>query len=102
MPADRGRQAPRGGAFVARRFAVKEAAYKALLPVYALTWQELWLERAPGPKGRGSGRPVLVLAPATAAAVGRSTELHVSISHDGDYTSAVVLAARTLGGPRAT
>lgn len=67
-----------------RRWAVKEAAYKALYPAAKPTWKELTyrsLGSKPGPK------PSLIYMPSSTK-IGR---IHVSVSHDGDYVLAQVL-----------
>jgi holo-[acyl-carrier protein] synthase len=69
--------------FLAVRWAVKEAAYKALFPNYRPTWKDLSVSKEPGNDG---GKPQL--------AFGRfeNVRLHVSVSHDGEYIVANVLA----------
>ncbi|KAJ7179189.1 4'-phosphopantetheinyl transferase [Mycena filopes] len=79
--------------FVAVRWAVKEAAYKALYPHRKPTWRELSYY------GLKDGRkPALVYHPlhsdADLPSIGN---IHVSVSHDGEYVFASVLvqAVRT-------
>ncbi|EGO01972.1 hypothetical protein SERLA73DRAFT_50034 [Serpula lacrymans var. lacrymans S7.3] len=79
--------------FLAVRWAVKEAAYKALYPVRP-TWKELtYRSLVDGVK------PTLMYDPGASQSPnsGGSTKvwpgkLHVSVSHDGDYVFASVLA----------
>ncbi|KAL9940628.1 hypothetical protein V8E36_000116 [Tilletia maclaganii] len=89
------------------RWAAKEAAYKALYPHIRLRWKDIELVKpplssdavqaqastsviAPGPK------PVLRLTQAFLRNESRQSDglpvLHVSISHDGDYVLAFVVA----------
>ncbi|KAJ7228727.1 4'-phosphopantetheinyl transferase superfamily [Mycena pura] len=73
-------------AFIAVRWAVKEAAYKALYPLHRPTWKELTYH------GLTNGhKPVLLYHPRFIdhTDVG---DIHVSVSHDGDYVFASVLA----------
>jgi len=68
--------------FLAVRWAIKEAAYKALFPLYKPTWKDLTVFKAPTEGGKPSlafEHPVKV-------------NLNVSVSHDGEYTVASVLA----------
>lgn len=67
------------------RWAVKEAAYKALYPTYKATWKDLSLLRLDH-----SPKPTLSLDIPTAGNV--PVKLHVSVSHDGEYLVAQVLA----------
>ena len=71
---------------LAARFAAKEAAIKALgLAEQALSWHDIEVRRAP------SGDCGLALRGAAAAALGHG-ELAVSLSHEGEYATAVVVA----------
>ncbi|CAL1702355.1 unnamed protein product [Somion occarium] len=71
--------------FLAVRWAVKEAAYKALYPTFRPTWKELTYESF---NRATTQKPSLVYR-----AIKDSTfTLHVSVSHDGDYVVAQVLA----------
>jgi holo-[acyl-carrier protein] synthase len=68
---------------LAARLAAKEAAKKALA-TEGLGWRDIEIRRAP------SGAPILQLhGPAAAAAP--AAELAVSLSHEGDYATAVVV-----------
>ena len=68
--------------FLTVRWAIKEAAYKALSPLYKPTWKDLTVSKAPEDGGKPS------LAFENYARV----KLHTSVSHDGEYTVASVLA----------
>ncbi|KAJ7095321.1 4'-phosphopantetheinyl transferase superfamily [Mycena belliarum] len=69
--------------FIAVRWAVKEAAYKALYPHLRPTWKDLTY------RGLDNGhKPVLLYYPKDNGNLG---EIHVSVSHDGDYVFASVL-----------
>lgn len=68
--------------FLAVRWAVKEAAYKALSPLYKPTWKHLTVSKVPG----GRGKPSITFEGFV------EVKLHVSVSHDGEYTVANVLA----------
>ena len=68
--------------FLAVRWAIKEAAYKALFPNYKPTWKELSVTKEPG----GGGKPKLGFGKF------ENVRLHVSVSHDGEYTVANVVA----------
>jgi holo-[acyl-carrier protein] synthase len=74
---------------LAARFAAKEAAFKAL-GLDVASWRQIEVTRAP------SGRCALSLPGAArdAAAEAGVVELSVSLSHEGDYATAVVLAMR--------
>ncbi|KAG9027714.1 hypothetical protein FRB95_007446 [Tulasnella sp. JGI-2019a] len=71
--------------YLAVRWAVKEAAYKALYPSYKATWKELTLLRQDS-----TPKPALVFT--RSRTDGHRLRLHVSISHDGDYIIAQVVA----------
>lgn len=68
--------------FLAVRWATKEAAYKALFPLYKPTWKDLTVSKVPGE----GGKPSLTFESFV------EVKLHVSISHDGEYIVANVLA----------
>ena len=71
---------------LAARFAAKEAVIKALgLAEHALSWRDIEVRRSP------SGDCALELRGTAAAALG-DRELAVSLSHEGDYATAVVVA----------
>jgi holo-[acyl-carrier protein] synthase len=76
---------------LAARFAVKEAAIKALdLADRGIGWRDIEVQR------EASGRCRLILHGAARAAADDAgvSELSMSISHEGDYSAAVVLAVR--------
>lgn len=68
--------------FLVVRWATKEAAYKALSPLYKPTWKDLTVSKVPG----DGGKPSLTFERFV------EVKLHVSVSHDGEYTVASVLA----------
>ena len=68
--------------FLAVRWAIKEAAYKALSPDYKPTWKELSVFKEPS----SGGKPRLKFGKF------ENVRLHVSVSHDGEYAVANVLA----------
>ncbi|KAF9498409.1 4'-phosphopantetheinyl transferase [Pleurotus eryngii] len=71
--------------FLAVRWAVKEAAYKALYPMFRPTWKELTY------RSLTDGRKPEVIYHCDSAT---SISLHVSVSHDGEYVFATVLAEK--------
>jgi holo-[acyl-carrier protein] synthase len=76
---------------LAARFAAKEATIKALdLTDQGVTWRSIEVEREP----RGKCRLVLHGPARRAADAAGFAELSVSLSHEGDYATAVVLAIR--------
>jgi holo-[acyl-carrier protein] synthase len=67
------------------RWSVKESAYKALYPSVRPTWKELTF-RGLGDQGE---KPSLEYHPAVkGGAVG---DIHVSVSHDGEYVFSTVV-----------
>jgi holo-[acyl-carrier protein] synthase len=68
--------------FLIVRWTVKEAAYKALFPLYKPTWKDLTVSKVQ----EDGGKPRLVFENFP------EVKLHVSVSHDGEYTVANVLA----------
>ncbi|KAG2118816.1 4'-phosphopantetheinyl transferase superfamily [Suillus discolor] len=76
--------------FLGVRWAVKEAAYKALYPIRP-TWKEVTYLSFNGTTGV---KPTLVYHPVRND-VGPANKLHVSASHDGDYVYAQVIAEST-------
>ena len=68
--------------FLAVRWAIKEAAYKALYPNYNPTWKELSVSKEPGHGGK----------PRLGFGKFENVRFHVSVSHDGEYAVANVLA----------
>ncbi len=76
---------------LAARFAAKEAAVKALgLVERGVGWREIEVTRAPS----GACQLSLHGAARDAAAEAGVVELAVSLSHEGDYATAVVFAMR--------
>ena len=76
---------------LAARFAAKEATVKALdLVERGVGWREIEVTRGP------SGAPRLVLHGAARAAAVEAGDptLSLSLSHEGDYATAVVISAR--------
>ncbi|HTR72322.1 MAG TPA: holo-ACP synthase [Solirubrobacteraceae bacterium] len=76
---------------LAARFAAKEAALKVLRPAdEAIPWREIEVVRDP------SGSVTLALAGRALGAAERQglKDFAVSISHEGDYATAVVVAAQ--------
>jgi len=78
--------------FLAVRWAVKEATYKALYPVVKPMWKELSY-RGMGPS-RDGAKPSLIYEPNTIDDTKKVGRIHVSVSHDGDYVLASVLVER--------
>ncbi|KAJ7283718.1 4'-phosphopantetheinyl transferase superfamily [Mycena rebaudengoi] len=72
--------------FLAVRWAVKEAAYKALYPKFRPTWKELTYHGL-----KNGHKPVLLYRPTHSSDVARLGNIHVSVSHDGEYVFASVL-----------
>lgn len=76
---------------LAARFAAKEATVKALdLVERGVGWRDIEVTRGP------SGAPRLVLHGAARAAAAEAGDpaLSLSLSHEGDYATAVVISAR--------
>ncbi|KAG6872798.1 hypothetical protein C0995_006527 [Termitomyces sp. Mi166 len=69
--------------FLAVRWAVKEAAYKAMYPIVQPIWRELSY------RGLGDGpvrpKPVLEYHPLVLFDKSKIGPIHVSVSHDGEY-----------------
>ncbi|KAG7449296.1 4'-phosphopantetheinyl transferase [Guyanagaster necrorhizus] len=76
--------------FLAVRWAVKEAAYKAMYPTVKPTWKDLsfW---SLGQEFNGSKPSLSYRSPYPDTSVG---EIHSSISHDGEYVFASVLVCQ--------
>ncbi|KAG8694631.1 hypothetical protein FRC09_009725, partial [Ceratobasidium sp. 395] len=66
-------------------WAVKESAYKALYPRHRLQWKQLSFLPPPNHK-----KPVLFFN--DPAGIFNNLKLHASVSHDGEYVFATVLA----------
>jgi len=75
--------------FLAVRWAVKEAAYKAMYPIVVPTWKELTY------RGLGEAsnvwKPELVYTPVLPEEGKKVGKMHVSVSHDGEYVFTSVL-----------
>lgn len=75
--------------WLAGRFAAKEAARKAAPEGAAsISWKDVLLRATPPSSSAASGRPEVVYLAGTESRLGK-----LSISHDGDYVVATVLAA---------
>ncbi|PBK72648.1 4'-phosphopantetheinyl transferase [Armillaria solidipes] len=74
----------------ASRWAVKEAAYKAMYPVVKPTWKDFSF-RGLAQEFDGSKPSLFYRSPYPDTSVG---EIHSSISHDGEYVFASVLVCR--------
>ncbi|KAF9534862.1 4'-phosphopantetheinyl transferase [Crepidotus variabilis] len=72
--------------FLGVRWCVKEASYKALYPLVKPTWKELTYH----PLSNGQ-KPWLQFHPNNANNFEKVGQVHVSISHDGDYIYSSVL-----------
>ncbi len=73
---------------LAARFAAKEATLKALDLADRMTWRDVEVRRAPS----GACAVELSGGAARAAAQSGAFELALSLSHEGDYAAAVVVA----------
>lgn len=75
---------------LAARFAAKEAIAKALGAPAGMNWQHCWIEKDE------AGDPYVVLdgSVAEAAATKGVAHWHLSMSHDGDLATAMVVAER--------
>ena len=71
------------------RFSVKEVAYKAMYPDIRPTWKELSYSGF-GSQFPGS-KPHLSYEPDVHSLRGKIGQLHVSVSHDGEYVVSTVL-----------
>ncbi|WP_418961368.1 holo-ACP synthase [Streptomyces tritici] len=81
--------ARRGTASLAARFAAKEAVAKCLGAPGGLRWHDVEVRTGPG------GRPALHVRGSVAAAAARLgiASWHLSLTHDADVASAVVIAS---------
>jgi holo-[acyl-carrier protein] synthase len=70
-----------------RRWAVKEAVYKAVNPALKPTWKEFTLRKV-----TGSPKPDLVYHPKDDLLSLKLGRIHTSVSHDQDYVFATVIA----------
>ncbi|KAH9808910.1 4'-phosphopantetheinyl transferase superfamily [Melampsora americana] len=99
---------PRELQYLANRWAAKEAAYKALYPTFKPTWKQLsvlkdqqnQLAFMSSPSNLQpaffdsltSKKPIITFQPENAAKI-PLPDLHMSLSHDGDYVVAIVVAS---------
>ncbi|KAF8812380.1 4'-phosphopantetheinyl transferase [Phlegmacium glaucopus] len=75
--------------FLAVRWSVKEASYKAMYPLVKATWKEFTYEKL-------SGKPSLRYHPTLDMDRHKIGRIHVSVSHDGDYVYSSVLIEEPL------
>ncbi|KAG8930797.1 hypothetical protein FRC03_009797 [Tulasnella sp. 419] len=78
--------------YLAKRWASKEAAYKALFPVHKLTWKDITLSRS-----KQHPKPMLNFSEEAKIHITRPIKFHTSISHDGDYLISQVLVEEENG-----
>ncbi|EGF99144.1 uncharacterized protein MELLADRAFT_68807 [Melampsora larici-populina 98AG31] len=94
--------------YLANRWAAKEAAFKALYPTFKPTWKELSVLKdqqirlafMANPsnlqhaffESLSSKKPMIIFQPKNAAKI-PLPDLHMSLSHDGDYVVAIVVAS---------
>lgn len=76
--------------FSTYRWGVKEAAYKAMFPVARPTWKDLTYHGAKVADNGQWRKPSLTYRP-PASSIPVIGQIHVSVSHDGDYVYASVL-----------
>ncbi|KAG2175024.1 hypothetical protein INT43_006086, partial [Umbelopsis isabellina] len=69
--------------FLASRWSIKEALYKAVYPEHKLTWKDVTIER------EGGAKPKVVLA-----GQDLNMKAHISVSHDGEYAIAYAVVER--------
>ncbi|ORE09962.1 4'-phosphopantetheinyl transferase [Rhizopus microsporus var. microsporus] len=67
--------------YLATRWCIKEAVYKALYPIHKLEWKQVTVTKT-------GGKPVLMIENSLLYGIQRT---HVSVSHDGDYAMAQVI-----------
>ncbi|CAO3696295.1 unnamed protein product [Rhizopus stolonifer] len=67
--------------YLATRWCVKEAVYKALYPIHKLEWKQVTVVKE-------AGKPMLLIDQSKRYGIQKA---HVSISHDGDYAMAQVI-----------
>jgi len=78
--------------FLAVRFSVKEAAYKALYPLVRPTWKDLAFHGLQA--GPTSRKPTLELRSTLSFPSPAVGEIHASVSHDGDYVFTTVIVEK--------
>ncbi|KAF5387853.1 hypothetical protein D9615_000355 [Tricholomella constricta] len=74
--------------FLAVRWGIKEAAYKAMYPTVRPTWKELAYRGLS--EGNACTKPALVYHPVAGTDNSRIGPIHLSVSHDGEYVFASV------------
>ncbi|KAG1313009.1 hypothetical protein G6F64_002573 [Rhizopus arrhizus] len=67
--------------YLATRWCIKEAVYKALYPIHRLEWKQVTVIKE-------AGKPVLLIENSQLYGIHQT---HVSVSHDGDYAMAQVI-----------
>ncbi|KAI9266077.1 4'-phosphopantetheinyl transferase [Sporodiniella umbellata] len=67
--------------YLATRWCIKEAVYKALYPVHKLEWKQVTVSKE-------AGKPILIIDQSKTYGIERT---HVSVSHDGNYAMAQVV-----------
>ncbi|KAI0269265.1 4'-phosphopantetheinyl transferase superfamily [Gloeopeniophorella convolvens] len=72
--------------FLAVRWTVKEAVYKAVYPTLKPTWQDFTFK-----KPLGSNKPNLLYQPRDETFSLLLGRIHASVSHDGEYAFATVI-----------
>ncbi|KAF8974287.1 4'-phosphopantetheinyl transferase [Flammula alnicola] len=77
--------------FLAVRWCVKEAAYKAMYPTVRPTWKEITYR---GLSSLGQ-KPCLVYHPVLSENRSKIGQTHVSVSHDGEYVFSTVFIEGT-------
>ncbi|KLO16336.1 4'-phosphopantetheinyl transferase [Schizopora paradoxa] len=75
--------------FLAVRFSVKEAAYKAIYPHAKPTWKDFTYRSVD--TERAASKPQLFYHPSSGGSKGTEWRFHVSVSHDGEYVFSNVL-----------
>ncbi|RDB22592.1 Holo-[acyl-carrier-protein] synthase [Hypsizygus marmoreus] len=83
--------------FLAVRWGIKEAAYKAMYPVVRPTWKELTYRGLGDDPART--KPTLVYHPADASCCSKVGKTHISVSHDGDYVFTSVIVEKPANVP---
>ncbi|KDR83806.1 hypothetical protein GALMADRAFT_37747, partial [Galerina marginata CBS 339.88] len=73
--------------FLAVRWCVKEAAYKAMYPAIQLSWKEITYHST----STLGQKPFIIYHPLAAENTKKVGRTHVSVSHDGEYVYSSVL-----------
>ncbi|KAI0773873.1 4'-phosphopantetheinyl transferase [Fomes fomentarius] len=74
--------------FLAVRWSVKEATYKAVFPVFRPTWKDLTFHSL---SSDGARKPYLEYHPGLHSHNQLMGKIHASVSHDGDYVFTTVI-----------